>query len=152
MYQRILFAADGSPVSDAALREAAGLAYALGAALCIVHVVDTVALNHDSEFENLDDITAPLRDSAVRILERAAGIAQEAGVSAETRLIELDQLGTRVDETIVREAEHWNADLIVVGSHGRRGVRRWILGSVAEQVMRISDRPVLLIHGRTQGK
>lgn len=146
MYERILFATDGSPVSDVALRDAAYLAHALGAALRVVHVVDTVDFSHDSEFENLDDLAAPLRGRGTRVLERAAGIVLETGMSAETHLIELDQLGMRVDEAIVREAQRWNADVIVVGSHGRHGVRRWILGSVAEHVVRTSDRPVLLIH------
>lgn len=149
MYQRILIAADGSPISDTAVREAARLAHTLGARLRIVHVVDTVAFSHDSEFDNLDDISAPLREIGAGVLDRAVAIAREAGVEAETHLVELDQLGTRLDEAITSDAEHWNADLIVVGSHGRRGVRHWILGSVAERVMRTSERPVLLIHART---
>ncbi len=150
MYERILFATDGSPVSEAAASDAARLAGSLGAALRIVHVIDTVDFSRDSEFENLDDLAAPLRDRGARILEHASGIVRDAGVNAETHLIELDHMGTRVDEAIVGEAQRWNADLIVVGSHGRRGVRRWMLGSVAEHVVRSSDRPVLLMHNSTQ--
>jgi nucleotide-binding universal stress UspA family protein len=145
LYQRILTAVDDSPISDLALQQAIKLAHTTGAVLRLIHVADVVALNRDSEFDDLNQIVAPLEAAGLAVLERGVQKAKDAGLQAESHLIELDRLGRHVADAIVEEAKHWNADLIVVGSHGRRGFRRWALGSVAEGVMRLSDRAVLLI-------
>lgn len=70
---------------------------------------------------------------------------REAGLEAEVILPET--FGLRIASIIIEEAKRWPADLIVIGSHSRRGVDRLLLGSVAESVVRLSTKPVLLIRG-----
>jgi hypothetical protein len=70
-------------------------------------------------------------------------VAKEAGIAAETQLI--DAMGTPVGELIIKVAKEWPADLIVCGTHGRRGVRRIVMGSDAEYIVRHTPVPVLLI-------
>ena len=77
-------------------------------------------------------------------LARAEGIAERAGVKRTTARVASDG---GVGPTIVREAQRWTADLIVVGTHGREGIKRLLLGSVAEAVARAAEVPVLLVHG-----
>ena len=73
--------------------------------------------------------------------------AKKAGVGAESRLVEVEKYGERVVDAIVDEAKRWRADLIVIGTHGRRGVSHLLLGSVAEGVVRLAPAPVLLVRG-----
>jgi nucleotide-binding universal stress UspA family protein len=81
------------------------------------------------------------------ILDKAGAVAREAGVSAETALIKIDTLGQRIPQMIAADAEAWPADLIVIGTHGRRGLSHLFLGSVAEGVARVASKPVLLFRG-----
>lgn len=147
MYKSILVAVDGSATSDLALKEAIQLAKEIGARLRIVNVVDEVNFNW-AEYPNLTEIWDALVASSRSLLDKAASVAAEAGIQAETRLVELDKLGDRVPETLAREAEAWPADLIVVGTHGRRGLSHVLLGSVAEGIVRVATKPVLLIRGQ----
>jgi nucleotide-binding universal stress UspA family protein len=75
-------------------------------------------------------------------------VARDAGIKAETKLIEATPPGARIASMIAAEAKAWPADMIVIGTHGRRGVDHLLMGSVAEGVVRISPVPVLLIRGR----
>lgn len=150
MFKSILVAVDGSPTSDSALDAAIQLTGQAGAKLRIVNVVDEVSFNWDTEFPNPREIWDALGAGGRAFLAKAATKASQAGIAAETRLIEIDRLGLRIPEAIVQEAEAWPADLIVVGSHGRRGLSRALLGSVAEGVMRLSTKPVLLIRGQQE--
>ena len=81
-------------------------------------------------------------------LRNAGAVASQAGIPVETGLIEIDTLGQRIPETIVADAEAWPADLIVVGTHGRRVMSHLFLGSVAEGGVRVATKPVLLIQGQ----
>lgn len=149
MYKRILVAVDGSKTSDLALAEALKLATEHGSRLRIVHVVDATPLfGGDSGFVDVVEIEKALIGSGRRILDKAAATAAEAGVQAETRLLEMDQFSQRVADMVAGEAKAWPADLVVIGTHGRRGVSHLFLGSVAEGVARISPAPLLLIRGR----
>jgi nucleotide-binding universal stress UspA family protein len=69
-------------------------------------------------------------------------------VAFETHLITIETLKQSASEAIASDAETWGADLIVIGTHGRRGLRRLFLGSVAEGVARAAATPVLLIRGK----
>mgnify|MGYP002392576450 CR=1 FL=1 len=71
-----------------------------------------------------------------------------AGVAVETSLITIEDLDERIPEAIADDAEAWSADLIVIGTHGRRGLSRLFLGSIAEGVIRVATKPVLLIRGK----
>lgn len=148
MYRNILVAVDGSHTSEIALQEAIKLAQTVQAQLRIVHAVDTVNLNRGVEFPNPAEILDVMVKSGEEILRKAQGIARNAGIQAETRLIEIDTLGRRIPEVIAEEAESWPADLVVIGTHGRRGISHLFLGSVAEGVVRVATKPVLLIRGK----
>ena len=143
-YKRILVAVDGSAASTKGLREALRLAKAAGAKLCILHVVDEFYA-----FAGLDgmaptqDLVPAFRAGGKRVLAKAEALARKHGVKPATVLREV--LGGPAAGPIVREARKQRADLIVLGTHGRRGVRRLVLGSDAEQVVRSATVPVLLV-------
>lgn len=145
MYQRILLAVDGSDISNLALEEAIGLAKEHRAALRIVNVADLVTLSWEGDYGDMNEIQEHFRRSGRETLEKAQNTAREAGVEAETKLLEVETRGHRIADVIVAEAERWPADLIVVGTHGRRGLRHLLLGSVAEGVAHSSTMPVLLV-------
>jgi nucleotide-binding universal stress UspA family protein len=88
-----------------------------------------------------------MRDSGMQVLNDAMTIAKAAGVEADTVLF--DTLGERLAEAVAEAARQWKADLVVVGTHGRRGVGRMLLGSGAEQVIRLAPVPVLVIRSET---
>lgn len=145
MYQRILIAVDGSDLSSQALREAIALAQSQHAALRIVHVVDEVTLNWEGEYVDLLEIMESFRESGQRILEKAQNIAREAGMEHEAKLLEIQTFGHRISDMILEEAKDWPADLIVVGTHGRRGLHDVLLGSVSDGVAHRATVPVLLV-------
>lgn len=143
-YRRILVAVDGSPTSMKGLREAIRLAKDGRAQLLLLHVV-----NEFYAFASLDgfapgvDLVPALREGGQRILAKAKAAAEKEGIRAKTLLRET--LGGPAADSIVRDARRQRADLIVLGTHGRRGLRRMVLGSDAEAVVRSSPVPVLLV-------
>ncbi|MDA8095031.1 MAG: universal stress protein [Betaproteobacteria bacterium] len=144
MYRRILVAIDGTETSRAALREALKLAAESPAVLRLVHVVDETLVNWDEGGWMADPrVQEALHAAGQAIVEAAVEQARQAGLEPETALIET--VARRVGVAIVEEAAHWAADLIVIGTHGRRGMDRLLLGSVAEVVIRTAPVPVLLI-------
>lgn len=143
MYQRILVPVDGSRTSGCALREAIRLA-AEGAVLHLVYVQEETYL--DAEAYAVVDYQAlqqGLRLTGERTLAQAAKEVAQSGNVAETVL--LNAGGERISDVIDNEARQWRADLIVIGTHGRSGLSRLLLGSVAEGVVRTAAVPVLLI-------
>ncbi len=150
MYKKILVPVDGSDTAIAALQEAIKLARSESTGLRIIHVADSGASVWDSEFTpvDLEQIRQSVQNYAHGILDKAQRMAREAGVDAEIRLVELQTPGQRVAKTIVEQAQEWPADLIVIGTHGRHGLDHFLLGSVAEGVMRLSSAPVLLVRGQ----
>jgi nucleotide-binding universal stress UspA family protein len=148
MYKRILVAVDGSDTAEHALLEAINLAKEHKAHLRIVHAVDLVNLNLATEFPDPAGIADAMIKGGHEILHKAEAVAKRAGIQVETRLIEIDTLRHRIPEMIVADAEAWPADLIVICTHGRRGLSRLFLGSVAEGVVRVATKPVLLIRGK----
>jgi nucleotide-binding universal stress UspA family protein len=149
MYQRILVATDGSATSERALREAIRLAKEQGARLRVVHVLDELAARGDVP-STPAEFWKSVRKAGSRILESARARALEEGVEPETKLLEIRTFGSlvrRVPNLIVEEARRWPADLIVIGTHGRRGLSKLLLGSVADGVVRTAGTSVLLIRG-----
>jgi nucleotide-binding universal stress UspA family protein len=144
-FKRILVATDGSDTSNKALAAAVRLVQDTGGAarLLLVHSVDE--LLYMSGYEFSPDVADLVRANGEQIVREASAIAQAAGVQPETRLV--DQPGVRLGELIAEEARKWDADLVVVGTHGRRGVGRVLLGSGAEQIIRLSPTPVLVVRG-----
>ena len=129
------------------MQEAIKLAGEFQAQLRIVHVLDIVSLNVRLESPNPIEIWDVMIKGGQEILREAGAVANEAGVTVETGLIEIDTLGRRIPEMIAADADAWPADLIVIGTHGRRGLSHLLLGSVAEGVVRVATKPVLLIRG-----
>ena len=148
MYQRILVAVDGSSTSDRALQEAIRLAKDQHAALHIVHVVDMVPLIWDMEYTDSEAIQRALRQAGRTIIDRARETAQSAGIEAEAQLAEIGTPGQRVAGKIVEAATAWPADVLVIGTHGRRVLDHLLLGSIAEGVARLAPMPVLLVRGQ----
>lgn len=146
MYERILVAVDGSPTSDRGLSEAIRLAKLTGARLRLVNVVDDMGvISGMGEYGAacMGGLLEGMKEAGTQVLEDARATATRQGVGAETVLF--DGLSGRVSDLIVAEAKRWGADLIVLGTHGRRGVRRMVLGSDAEQIVRAAPVPVLLV-------
>ncbi len=148
MYKHILVAVDGSSTSDLALQEAAKLAKVLKAKLRIMVVVEEVILSGEAEYVDIKEIRKAVIGYGQEALNKAKLMAHEVGVEAETKLIETKRFGDRVTELIAKEADAWPTDLIVIGTHGRRGFNHLLMGSVAEGVVRIATKPVLLIRGK----
>ena len=149
MYARILLAVDGSSTSNAALRHAAGLVSDARARLRVVHVVDSPYDYPDVMFGHvagdLDDLRAAWQKAGEEILDGARAALRRGGIEPEVALLET--AGRRVSVAIADEARRWGADLIVIGTHGRRGLDRLLLGSVAEGVARTAPTAVLLVRG-----
>lgn len=144
MYTRILVPVDGSPTSDRGLEEAVKLARMTGARLRLIHVIDQYiyATGMDG-FSMTADLFVVLRESGDKILKACKARVEAAGVPVDTTLLE--SLSGRVCDLVVAEAKNWGADLIVIGTHGRRGVGRVFMGSDAEQIVRLAASPVLLV-------
>lgn len=142
MYDRILVPVDGSSTSTQGLDEAIGLAKLTGASLRLVHVVDQLGSATGIETYT-GDLIGLLREGGAKILEDARARVAARGIAVTTFLCEA--FGTRVCDLVVEQAGEWKADLIVIGSHGRRGMSRFFLGSDAEMVVRIAPVPVLLV-------
>ncbi len=145
MYQRILVPVDGSDTSNRALATALGLARPLGARLRLVHVVEEMAYlaGYDPMGGSTAQLLEAMRTNGETLLREGLATARAAGVEADTALF--DEFGEHLGETVARAAKLWNADLVVVGTHGRRGLGRLILGSGAEQVIRLAPVPVLVV-------
>ncbi len=144
MYRRILVAIDGSPTANQGLKEAIRLATDQGARLLLVHVVDEfIPLTGFEPLAYTDEYTDALKQVGRKVIERAQDIVRKRGITAQSVLLE--SVAGPAADLIVRQAKRWHADLIVLGTHGRRGLRRLVLGSDAEQVVRASPVPVLLV-------
>ncbi len=145
MYQRILVPVDGSETSNRALVAAWQMAREASGSVRVIHVIEDLAqvIAYDPYGAYPGDLAKVMRDSGHKILADAVAMAQSAGVSAEQRLVEA--AGQRLADAVLHEASAYNADLIVVGTHGRRGLGRVLLGSGAEQIIRLAPIPVLVI-------
>jgi nucleotide-binding universal stress UspA family protein len=144
MYKRILVPLDGSDTSERGLREAIGLAVEQKAKLVLLHVVDDFPLMMEgSAVASFQEMRTQLTDYGERLLAKAKAAATDAGAQADTVMRELT--AGRIADVIVEEAANQGCDLIVIGTHGRRGLSRMALGSDAELVARASPVPVLLV-------
>lgn len=149
--ERILLATDFSPASRPAVREALGLAKATGATLVIAHVLEEpIPFSPDGYVlpRIYDELAQAVRAQAQKKMQALLALARKAGVSASGLL-----LRGAPHEAIVRAARSQGAGQIVVGTHGRSGVSRLILGSVAAKVIATAACPTLVVPtGRKTGK
>lgn len=147
MFKRILIPVDGSQTSTAALVAGLRMARETGASVRLVHTVNEMAYlaGMDAYGTYTADLAGMMREGGAKVLTDAMAVAQAAGVEASQAL--LDEPGQRLGESVAAAAKLWGADLVVVGSHGRRGIGRVLLGSGAEQILRLAPVPVLVIRG-----
>lgn len=145
MYKRILAALDGSRSAHLALQDVLKLARAADATVLVASVVGHSFPVYDPVLGIIDteafDVAA--QKAAQQELDHARELCALREVRAVTQII--DAHGASVPSAIMQAAQTFEADLIVMGTHGRRGVRRHLLGSVAETVLRSSRVPVLVV-------
>lgn len=153
MYRTILVAVDGSESSQLGLQHALQLARDQKARLHIVHVVETMrataAMVGPVPFDPTP-VWEALRQGGLDILAKAKSAAAKAGLEAETVLLEPQEVNDRVVLLLGAEARKCDADLIVAGTHGRQGLNRFFVGSVAEALVRVAPAPVLLVRAKTR--
>lgn len=143
MFKHILVPVDGSPTSMMAVSKAAGLAKTFGCAVTILYVIDPypfTGVGADFAYGQAQYLSAATSE-ANSALDAAKKAMQEAGIEASTVVGE----GHAVQEGISRALESTGADLIVMGSHGRRGIERLVLGSVTQRVLGAVHVPVLVV-------
>ena len=145
MYDRILVPVDGSPTSNKGIAEAIALAKLTGGRVKLLHVFESpfLAIGTEAALMRGEDIYNVARDAGQRVLSEAAERVKAAGVEVEQSL--LDSEGRRLCDLVTEAAGTWSASLIVLGSHGRRGLQRMLLGSDAEQILRTAPVPVLMV-------
>jgi nucleotide-binding universal stress UspA family protein len=152
MYKRILVPVDGSTTSMNGLEKAIRLSKASGAKLRILHVVDGIAFSRDHSMFTAS--AEKFRESGRKLIKEVMARVKKQKIQADSRMVE--NLTGRAADTIAKEASKWKADVIVMGTHGRRGFNRLMLGSDAELVARTATVSVLLVQpskaGRRVGK
>lgn len=151
MYKRILVPLDGSHTSKRGLAEAMRLAQYCEAQLRLIHVIDNFVVVPALEGgRQVVDVQKSFRTSGALLLADAEKLARKRGLAADTVMLEI--VGGRAAEVIVAQAKKWRADLIVLGTHGRRGLSRLMMGSDAEQVIRAATMPVLTVRSAASGR
>lgn len=147
MYKKIFVAIDNSSTARKALSEAISLAGSLKADLCVAFVADEAGLMQHGmglgSYIDVDKVKAEIRTIGNKLLTEAVASATAAGCKTEQLLIESSN--RRVAEAIAEAAQAWSADLLVIGAHGVRGFERLLVGSVAENLTRISLISLLIV-------
>lgn len=149
MYLRIIVAIDEGFMSSRVLTAAVDLAQKYDARLLICHAIDETIFAHREVEMMLPNSVGKaeyrLRLGAQGFLVEAAAQARAAGIEAEVKVVESERKS--VPDLIAEAASDWQADLIVAGTHGRRGVERFFVGSVAEKLVRKTEVSLLLVRG-----
>ena len=144
MYKRIVVPVDGSETAQKALATALQMARESSGCVHLVHVVEGLTpMTADPYGAYSGDVIEVMRQNGRKILDDALALARSEGVQADTQLF--DNFGERLAEVVADSATRFNADLMVVGTHGRRGLGRVLMGSGAEQIIRLSPVPVLVL-------
>ncbi|MCE0724450.1 MULTISPECIES: universal stress protein [Legionella] len=141
MYKQIMVAVNDTKASVLALKEAIKVAKSQGSKICVIHIIDTL-YEGDVDRETFVELT---RKQGQEVLDSMKKILSRSKVEFEMKLTELTPSKAQIAEKLVDEARGLSADLIVIGTQGRRGIHHILTGSIAEEVIRISKTPVLLI-------
>jgi len=150
MYKKILVPIDGSPTSKRGLTEAMRLAKHPKSRLRLIHVVGLfIPTPKLAGRPYCGDVQKFLRETGSRILKQTLARVRKRGFAADALMFEI--VTGSVASEIVKQAKKWRADIIVIGTHGRRGVLRLVMGSDAEEVVRTSPVPVLLVRPKRSG-
>ncbi|SDG21587.1 universal stress protein [Paraburkholderia phenazinium] len=145
MYKHILVAMDGSETSARAFDAALTLARDTGAELQPLYVVDNPLMVYDSIGYDPSILRNAFFEEGSRITAEAQSTMTRHAVRGAPRIIEVEPVGNGIAHSILAAAADLKADLVVLGTHGRRGFQRLFLGSVAERFVRMATCPVLLI-------
>lgn len=145
MHKRIMVPLDGSDTSREALVVAIGMARINGGQLSLVHLMSESGTRPPLERGTTSASAEAAREAADNLLNDGLALAAAQGVTASKLLVEHH---APLGEAIASEARRWNADLIVVGTHGRSGIQRFLMGSGAEQVLRAAPTHVLVVRPR----
>lgn len=146
LYDRILVPTDGSPEGERAVEHALELATVHGASVHALYVINTASyagMPMETSWEGVDDL---LRADAEAAVSGVEALASGRGVDVTTAIVD----GSPSRE-IIRYAEEEGCDIVVMGTHGRGGIDRLLLGSVAEKVVRGSEIPVLTVRVTDEG-
>lgn len=149
MFKKILVPVDGSDTSEAGLKTAMGMARDSGGMLFILHVVDEHVLLQTADYMGgsyYEETIGSLKEAGRRVLAKACAKVEKAGVPYKAISVETVEGG--VASLILAQARKSKADVIVMGTHGRRGLSRMVMGSDAEGVVREANVPVLLVRGK----
>jgi nucleotide-binding universal stress UspA family protein len=138
--KKVLIPTDGSDYSVRAAEYGLSLAKILGAEVMVVYVIDTIVLDQVIKATRREDIDRELKQDGQRYVRYILGLAEKEGVKASSFLAR-----GRPFEQIVHIAKGYGIDLIVMGTYGRRGAERILIGSVAERVIEYSSCPVLVV-------
>jgi nucleotide-binding universal stress UspA family protein len=150
MYANILLSTDGSDVARKGVKHGIGLAKALNAKLTIITVTEPLPVDYGSGHapgwipsqQEFDSFEAACKKRASKVLDEARAMAEQIGISAELLHVPNAHPAT----TIIETAKSRGCDLIVMGSHGRRGLRKLFLGSQTSEVLADGSAPVLVVY------
>jgi len=143
-YKRILIAVDADKTSELAFKEAMTLAKELKAKLCILHVMEKLP----DQIAYAVDVTKYqllAQKEAEKILNKYRTLAVKNKIATETKLIEIINFKESIPKKIIKFIKSWKANLLVMGTHGRTGLPRFMLGSVAEEMLKTCPIPMLCV-------
>ena len=151
MYRKILVPLDGSKLAEAALRHARAFAHCTGAELVLLRIVsyslhDLIVTDPTFSSTLTEDLLA-IRHRAESYLEETAAVLRRDGLRVRTEVYD----DSRAADAILDYADSHQVDLIIISTHGRSGVTRWLLGSVADRIVQGARAPVLLVRGCSGG-
>jgi nucleotide-binding universal stress UspA family protein len=147
MYRTLLVPVDGSVAAEAGLGEAIRIAVAVGARLHLMNVVDDLFSGDGSATGG--GLRALVRERGEKVLRQARERAEAAGVDVTTDLVASG--AEKLTSLLAREAQACGADLIVLGTHGHRGLSRLLMGSESEHLLNVTAVPVLLVRSDEVG-
>jgi nucleotide-binding universal stress UspA family protein len=151
MYANILLSTDGSDVARKGVKHGTGLAKALNAKVTVITVTEPLPVfvygSGDApgwvpSQQEIDSFEAACKERAGKVLDEALAMAKQIGISVELLHVPNAHPAT----TIIETAKSRDCDLIVMGSHGRRGLRKLFLGSQTSEVLADGNVPVLVVH------
>ena len=147
MYKRILVAVDDTPISRLAYKEAVKLAIDQKAKLCIAYVADEFVPVGEGVAIDFKRHDGEIRKQSKLFLKKMGKLAHTDKIDIKEQLIEISEPGHHVAHAINKFANRWKADLVVLGTRGNRGLKRLILGSVADELIEITKVPVQVVRG-----
>lgn len=149
MYKKILLPTDGSKYAEKAAKHAIWIASHSNAEVIALNVVDTSSLVGLPAEDLTVRVTEILKEEGQKSLETITNIMEqlekEKGLKTDVKIISISKEGSPAD-VILKTVEEEDVDLIVMGTSGKHGLDRFLLGSVTEKVVRSAKRPVLAVH------